>query len=220
MLPQDRRLSKHVIVDASIAYHKTQRTRLHSTTQELRELLGERDELLHEVNAFRSLYQPDVLGERVAKQVNPAVLEILALDEAALPVHTQMDRSTEEQSWTHNHEEVGDMLSSTGLQQSDLALMPYMGFLPSIAEDPLNDMAYSETNIPGPGDELRNSGDGEILQIPDAYQRYCEVIGPNPAPATISPTDNTSTLPQLRYNRVEWPDGVLGGPPAFSRRFS
>ena len=223
MLPQDRRLSKHVIVDASIAYHKTQRTRFHSVTQELRELLHERDELIREVNGFRPLCHPDMLGERVARQVNPVVLEMLTLDEAALSENIQEGNSVEEQACDHKHNnEVDAMLSSTSAQQSDRALLPHVDVLPAMIEDPFDGLTYDEANIPELGNELRNSVDGEIIQsfqTPGGHLGPPGVIGPDPIPTTISPTNSLSTLPQVGYNISGCADGYLREHPTFSGGF-
>ncbi|KAF2465799.1 uncharacterized protein BDR25DRAFT_239013, partial [Lindgomyces ingoldianus] len=53
-LARTRRLNKHMIVEQSIARHITQRKMCLSVAQEVRQILTERDELLAEVNRWRS----------------------------------------------------------------------------------------------------------------------------------------------------------------------
>ncbi|ORY04479.1 hypothetical protein BCR34DRAFT_604859 [Clohesyomyces aquaticus] len=53
-LARTRRLNKHLIVDHSIARHRSQRQLCLAVTRELRGILTERDELLAEVNQWRS----------------------------------------------------------------------------------------------------------------------------------------------------------------------
>ncbi|KAF2651599.1 hypothetical protein K491DRAFT_606604, partial [Lophiostoma macrostomum CBS 122681] len=53
-LARTRRLNKHMIVDHSIVRHQVQRQLCVDAAQEIRSLLAERDELLMEVNQWRS----------------------------------------------------------------------------------------------------------------------------------------------------------------------
>ncbi|KAJ5098125.1 hypothetical protein N7532_005126 [Penicillium argentinense] len=81
MLKGEQRPSKHVIVDASISYHKTQETRLRQAARAIQNILAERDDLLQEVNILRSLCQPGVCVPRQPRQprpIDPAVVAMLA----------------------------------------------------------------------------------------------------------------------------------------------
>ncbi|KAJ5611776.1 hypothetical protein N7528_008881 [Penicillium herquei] len=78
MLNEETRPSKHIIVDASIAHHKTQQTTCDQAASTIRELLSERDELLEEVDSLCALYRPGTSLPRQAQPVDLGVLEFLA----------------------------------------------------------------------------------------------------------------------------------------------
>ncbi|KAJ5165998.1 hypothetical protein N7492_006294 [Penicillium capsulatum] len=77
MLNIEQRPSKHVIVEASVSYHKSQQARNDQATGVIRELMAERDELLQELNALRSLCEPTTATMRQARPIDPAVLAML-----------------------------------------------------------------------------------------------------------------------------------------------
>ncbi|CAI7649070.1 unnamed protein product [Penicillium pancosmium] len=77
MLRAEQRPSKHVIVDASISYHKTQEARYHQAVCAIQDLLSERDELLREVNSLRPLCQSSGWVPRQPR-VDPAVVAMLS----------------------------------------------------------------------------------------------------------------------------------------------
>ncbi|KAE8150828.1 hypothetical protein BDV25DRAFT_139424 [Aspergillus avenaceus] len=72
-----RRLSKYTIVEESISYHRVQDQRCLYAVDGIRALLAERDELLGEVNALRTLFKPDEIDVRVAKPIDDHVLDLL-----------------------------------------------------------------------------------------------------------------------------------------------
>ncbi|KAJ5736960.1 uncharacterized protein N7483_002085 [Penicillium malachiteum] len=85
MLKEEIRPSKHIIVDASIAHHKTQQTKCDQAASTIRKLLAERDELLKEVNSLRALYRPGTSIPRQAVPVDLGVLELLAESDNSNP---------------------------------------------------------------------------------------------------------------------------------------
>lgn len=74
-LKHEPRLSKHIIVDASISHHKAQGARLHHASHAIQALLDEREDLLREVNALRALCHPDACIPRQARPIDRDVLE-------------------------------------------------------------------------------------------------------------------------------------------------
>lgn len=78
MLRAEQRPSKHVIVDASISYHKAQEARYHQAARVIQDLLFERDELLREVNSLRPLCQASGWAPRQPRPVDPAVVSMLS----------------------------------------------------------------------------------------------------------------------------------------------
>ncbi|PSN74033.1 hypothetical protein BS50DRAFT_615012 [Corynespora cassiicola Philippines] len=59
-----KRLNKHLIVEHSIKRHKEQRQLRCDASQELRRILAERDDLLTEVNHWRSLSRPSIMPRK------------------------------------------------------------------------------------------------------------------------------------------------------------
>ena len=82
-LKTEQRPSKHVIVDASVSYHKVQQAKQDQATSAIRALMAERDDLLRELNALRSLCEPTTAVPRQARPIEPAVLEMLTGPEPA-----------------------------------------------------------------------------------------------------------------------------------------
>lgn len=78
MLNTDQRPSKHVIVDASVAYHKAQQAKLEKAINAIQELMAERDDLLQELNTLRPLCEPVTTTLRHARPIDPAVLAMLS----------------------------------------------------------------------------------------------------------------------------------------------
>ncbi|KAF7593231.1 hypothetical protein BBP40_011772 [Aspergillus hancockii] len=72
-----KRLSKYTIVDESISYHRTQNRRCLDAIQGLRALIAERDELLNEVNALRTLIEPGDINLKVARPMSSQVTGFL-----------------------------------------------------------------------------------------------------------------------------------------------
>lgn len=77
-LKNEQRLSKHIIVDASISHHKAQDAKCLQASQAIQALLAEREDLLREVNALRALCQPGACIPRQARPIDPGMLETLA----------------------------------------------------------------------------------------------------------------------------------------------
>lgn len=74
------RLSKHTIVNESIAYHRTQNKQCLAGIRGIQALLAERNELLEEVNSLRVLLQPGApttTTERVARPLADDVVEFM-----------------------------------------------------------------------------------------------------------------------------------------------
>lgn len=71
------RLSKHVIIDESIAHHTAQRESCLRATREIQLLQAERDELISEVNALRASYLPGQVNLRQARPVDVELLQAL-----------------------------------------------------------------------------------------------------------------------------------------------
>lgn len=84
MLKAEQRPSKHVIVDASISYHKMQDARYHQAACVIQNLVSERDDLLRELNSLRSLTQASGWLPRQPRPIDPAVVAMLA-DKGAAP---------------------------------------------------------------------------------------------------------------------------------------
>ncbi|KAJ6113610.1 hypothetical protein N7523_006927 [Penicillium sp. IBT 18751x] len=78
MLKTEQRPSKHIIVDASIAHHRVQQSKIIQAVLAIQELMSERDELLREVNSLRSICQPGTCVLRQAQPIDPAVVKMLA----------------------------------------------------------------------------------------------------------------------------------------------
>lgn len=78
MLEPEQRPSKHVIVDASISYHRVQEERSHQAACVIQDLISERDDLLQELNTLRSLCQPSDCVPRQPRPIDPAVVAMLA----------------------------------------------------------------------------------------------------------------------------------------------
>ncbi|KAJ5670350.1 uncharacterized protein N7477_005713 [Penicillium maclennaniae] len=78
MLKTEQRPSKHIIVDASIAQHKAQQSRIIQAVLAVQELMSERDDLLLEVNRLRAICQPGTFVLRQAQPIDPAVVKMLA----------------------------------------------------------------------------------------------------------------------------------------------
>lgn len=76
-LEEDTRPSKHIIVDASISYHRAQQARCQKATSTIQALLAERDDLIREVNSLRSLYSPGASVPRQALPIDSALLDFL-----------------------------------------------------------------------------------------------------------------------------------------------
>ncbi|QKX58227.1 uncharacterized protein TRUGW13939_05348 [Talaromyces rugulosus] len=75
------RLSKHTIVNESIAYHRAQDKQCLAGIRGIQALLAERDELLEEVNSLRVLLQPGAItttsAGRVARPLADEVVEFV-----------------------------------------------------------------------------------------------------------------------------------------------
>ncbi|CRG84234.1 hypothetical protein PISL3812_01547 [Talaromyces islandicus] len=74
------RLSKHTIVNESIAYHRTQDRHCLAGIRGIQALITERDELLEEVNSLRALLQPGATAGRVARPLADDVVEFMSLE--------------------------------------------------------------------------------------------------------------------------------------------
>ncbi|KAJ5239289.1 hypothetical protein N7468_003908 [Penicillium chermesinum] len=72
----------HIIVDASIAHHQAQQAASRKAADAIESLLSERDDLLKEVNYFRSLYQPGTSIPRQARPISPTVHDLLTTSKA------------------------------------------------------------------------------------------------------------------------------------------
>ncbi|CAL5873299.1 uncharacterized protein PFLUO_LOCUS7570 [Penicillium psychrofluorescens] len=100
MLKEENRPSKHIIVDASISYHKTQQNRCAHATEAINMLIAERDGLLQEVNALRALYQPGACEPRQATPLDPTVQDMLTGNDQELvwdPVEDITSSTTDRQ---------------------------------------------------------------------------------------------------------------------------
>lgn len=91
MLRAEQRPSKHVIVDASISYHKVQEARYHQAARAIQDLLSERDELLREVNSLRPLCQASGWVPRQPRLVDPAVVAMLSDRGPTVPTSEQTE---------------------------------------------------------------------------------------------------------------------------------
>ncbi|KAJ5611013.1 hypothetical protein N7510_007732 [Penicillium lagena] len=84
ILKEETRPSKHIIIDASISYHKTQQSRCSRATETINALIAERNDLLQEVNALRALYRSGACEPRQARPLNPTVQDMLAHNDMGL----------------------------------------------------------------------------------------------------------------------------------------
>ncbi|KAJ5568195.1 hypothetical protein N7450_010681 [Penicillium hetheringtonii] len=89
MLNSEQRPSKHVIVDASISYHRVQEERSHQAACVIQDLISERDDLLRELNTLRSLCQPGDCVPRQPRPIDPAVVAMLADTRPTVIIHGQ-----------------------------------------------------------------------------------------------------------------------------------
>ncbi|KAJ5347685.1 hypothetical protein MYU51_009633 [Penicillium brevicompactum] len=79
-LQVEPRPSKHVILDASIAYHQAQHAKCVRISQAFESMVAERDDLLQEINVLRALCHPGTYAPRQARPIDSAVLGMLAED--------------------------------------------------------------------------------------------------------------------------------------------
>lgn len=99
---QKNRLSKHVIVEESIEQHKSQRAALTTAAEGIRALLTEREEMLEEINQWRSVNH---MALRQPRHVEGAVLDLLKIEQAT---PSSLTRGFNDGNFDDDEDQAGD----------------------------------------------------------------------------------------------------------------
>lgn len=158
MLKEENRPSKHIIVDASISYHKTQQNRCAHATEAINMLIAERDGLLQEVNALRALYQPGACEPRQATPLDPTVQDMLTGNDQELvwdPVEDITSSTTDRQPHILTQAPLPRKSPLSTRQQASLptpAAGPHPAGVPATPGDPVLLSLSPGINIQSPSD--------------------------------------------------------------------
>ncbi|KAL1865418.1 hypothetical protein VTK73DRAFT_5262 [Phialemonium thermophilum] len=200
------RLSKHVVLEESIARHKTQDTNRLAAIQHIQALTQERDELLLEVNEWRARCGGGFLSPRQALVGNDAISDFLNPDTSQS--RSQRAQSSSGQSVTDAEQERDATTFATDSQNTfmDHGLAP---------EPPLHpiDSGILPTQVPWTGALDAIPADHEpfgdlAAQVPEPF---AEPPGPAPGPPIFPLPDHHASLPDITVGLLPH-DDLFGNP--------
>ena len=186
------RLSKHVVLEESIARHKIQDTRCLAAFQHIQALTQERDELLAEVNEWRARCGGGFLSPRQAVVSNDTISDLLASD--ADQSHAQRAQSTSGQSATDAEQEV----DLTSIPADNHGSFFESGAMPEPTLHPINNIMVPQRPPWAESlDTISTSHepfDDLAAQVPESF---VDSAGPIQEPSIFSDPEHHSSLPDL-----------------------